>query len=278
MSTTAFNSTRFSRLIRVYFKENGRSLTRAIFSFFIISLAIWLIITSLLISDSNSFHMALQMVMFIFIGIIAPTLASGWFYGRLNSPERQISFLVIPATHFEKHLLSTLMSIVVPAIAGLLTYYVCEIVCIELHRALAEPKYFDFDTNAFENFYGQPLILHLIDEKITFTFLFVSYSLYSFFAAFIQFFSLHFTKNLIFKLALLMVLLTTFISTYIFLVLENLHISENRLFSYTADLTTSFLGHDLDGSETLLFALPALFSSLVLWYAGYVRLKEFQIH
>lgn len=279
MSTFPFNSIRFSRLIRVYFKENGRSLTRAVIAYLIISLAIWLIITSILIADSDSFHYALQMTTFVFIAIIGPTLAAGWFYGRMNSPERQISFLVIPATHFEKHLLATLMSIVVPLIAGILTYYVCEIVCIELHRLLAEPKFYYYDQTwrDMDEFYGRPLILQLYKRDILFSFVVGAFSFQGFFAAFFQFFSLHFTKNRIFKIVLLMVILTTFISTFIFLVLENLHMSENRLFDLVENWATSFIGRDIDGSEILLFAIPAAFSAVVLWYAGYVRLKEYQL-
>jgi magnesium-transporting ATPase (P-type) len=264
----------------VYFKENGRSLTRAIFSYFVISLAIWLIITSILIAEGDSFHWGLQIPMFEFIAIIGPTLAAAWFYGRMNKPERQISFLVIPATHFEKHLLATLMGIVVPLIAGMLTYYVCEIICIELHHLLVTPKdyyYYELSLNFKDEFYGKPLILQLHRNHILFVFVVTNISLHGFFSAFFQFFSLHFTKNLIFKIVLLMVILTTFISTFIFMVLESLHISENRLFDLVEDWVTSIMGRDINGSETLLFAIPAAFSAVVLWYAGYVRLKEYQL-
>lgn len=279
MSTFPFNSSRFSRLIRVYFKENGRSLTRAVIAYLIISLSIWLIITSILIAESDSFHYALQITMFLFIAIIGPTLAAGWFYGRMNRPERQISFLVIPATHFEKHLLGTLMGIVVPLFTGILTYYVCEIVCIELHRMLAEPKFYYYQQTwrDMDEFYGKPLIIQLHKNDILFSFVIGTFSIQSFFAAFFQFFSLHFTKNLVFKIVLLMVILTTFISTFIFMVLENLHMSENRLFDLVEDWATSFMGRDFAGSEILLFAIPAAVSAVVLWYAGYVRLKEYQL-
>lgn len=276
MSTSSFSSPRFKRLIKAYFTENGRMINRAIIAFLILSLSTWLILISILIANDADFAMGLQIFLFVINGFIFPILASGWFYGRLNSTERQISFLVVPATHLEKHLLSTIMGFLLPIALGILSYYIGEIISIALHNKLAQP-FREFGQYHSE-FYGVPLFKIILDSDYT-TLICISYAGFlGFGMAFLQFFTLHFTRFALFKILLLLLALTLIISVYIYLTLETMDISDNALFAYTRYLAKGWSpnGRGYE-TEILLFVVPCLLSAVVLWVASYIRLKEYQI-
>jgi hypothetical protein len=277
MANTHFSSTRFKRLIKAYFTENGRMLYRATIAYFILSFSIWMIITSLLISNHDSFNLGVQVFLFVLNGFIFPILASGWFYGRLNSTERQISFLVVPATHLEKHLLASLMSIVLPVFIGIGGYYIGEICGMALHTQWAKPSVY-YSNFHYLDFYGTPLIKEVLDSKST-TIICLSYlGFIGFGITFFQFFTLHFTRYAFFKIALLMLSLITFIMIYVYVALESSNINENALFRYTSYLyqPNGPDSYSSDG-EILLFVVPCLASALVLWVSSYIRLKEYQL-
>jgi len=274
MAASQFSSARFKRLLMTYFAENGRMLTRALIAFMIISIALWLVITGVLISNDEGFFIGIQIFLFVINAFIFPLFASGWFYGRLNSAERQISFLVIPSTHFEKHLLSTLMSFVLPLFVGILTYYIGEIISMGLHSNLAAPShhYSDYFNNTF---FGVPLFKEIMDTDVTTLICFCYISFLGFGMAFMQFFTLHFTRYIVFKLVLLLLSLATFISLFIYLTLETLDVNDNSLFRYCSHLFDP--SQTYSDTEVLLFAIPCLISALVLWFASYIRLKEYQL-
>jgi hypothetical protein len=276
MANTLFSTYRFKRLIAAYFAENGRMLWRALIAFAVISISIWLIITSLLISNDEGFHTGLQVFLFVLMGFIFPILAAGWFYGRLNNPERQISFLVIPATHFEKHLLSTLMGLLVPLFAGIFIYMIGESICMTLHQHLADyPQWYYSNSSEF---YGESLLRTVIEGDSTTLIFFYYFSFWLFAATYFQFFTLHFTRFALFKIVLLSLALFTIIALYIYLIFESSGISDNAPFRYVRHLyESSNNGVRNYESEGLLFAVPGLMSALVLWFCSYVRLKEFQL-
>ena len=277
MAHTHFSTARFKRLIRAYFIENGRMLYRAITAYFILSFSIWMIITFLLISNDESFNIGVQIFLFVLNAFIFPILASGWFYGRLNSTERQISFLVVPSTHLEKHLLASLMSIVLPLFIGIGGYYIGEICGMALHTQWAKPSVYYSNFRQID-FYGTPLIKELLDAEST-TLICLSYlGFIGFGITFFQFFTLHFTRYAFFKIALLMLSLITFIMIYVYVALESSNINENALFRYTSYLyePNGTNSYSSDG-EILIFVVPCLVSALVLWVSSYIRLKEYQL-
>jgi hypothetical protein len=275
MAPSQFSGPRFKRLLGAYFTENGRMLYRAIVAYGILSFSIWIIVTALMISNDEAFFMPIQVFLFVVNGFLFPVLASGWFYGRLNSAERQISFLVVPATHFEKHLLSTIMSIVLPTLIGIGTYYIGEICGMALHNNLAKPSQYFYNSPADE-FYGTPLFLEVVQSSRTglICITYVSFLLLA--TTFFQFFTLHFTKYALFKIVLLLLALITTIALFVYLTLESLKMNENALFRYTRYLFNPSSASTYD-YDILIFVVPAIISSLILWIASFIRLKEYQL-
>ena len=208
-------------------------------------------------------------------------------YARLNKREAMIGFLTVPASHFEKTVVSFILSFIVPMVVCLLFYLICEQAMFAYFKSHALPfessEYYSYGDMHELRYYGISLwsqILDMLDTKMVIA---LVISVYLGIHSFYVMGSLIFRR---FSFVLTSISLGLLIFTSVSLVIllsfgilgkERIHRTEE----YAFHLVQKGFGTEYYRitEEYILSCVVGVFliTSAVLWSVTYLKLKEKEV-
>jgi hypothetical protein len=276
-----FHYPRFMKLWRLHLKQFGSGYLMMLLGFGLLCLVIWGIGTSIAISNHDRFEEAFQALFGFVLVYIAPLLFGMWYYGKLGKNEGLISFLTVPASHFEKFLLSIFWCLILPLCTGILVYHILEFLMMSMHQLLAVESPDHPTYNYYRPFHGEHVLKMMIDEKHTKFMVFAGFCVYLILNGFMVFSSIFFRKYMVFKTALLATMIMTLSGFILYLMVTTIDINERDLINYaeyicgTEDTSRNWNLH-IEASVKIVFSVLGI-SGIVFWIATYMQLTEREV-
>ncbi len=272
---------RFAKLWRLHIKQFGSGYFMMLLGFSLLCLVIWGIGNSILIANHDRFEEALQALFGIVLVYIAPLLFGMWYYGKLGKNEGLISFLTVPASHFEKFLLSILWSLVLPLCTGILVYHLLEFLMMTMHQLLAtEPSTYREYYNS-RPFHGERILQSLIDERNSKFMVFCGFCVYLILNGFLVFSSIFFRKYMVFKTALLATIIMTLSGFILYMIFTTIDVRESHITNYAEyiygnEIEPERWMHRIEAFAKIIFSVLGI-SGIVFWIATYMQLTEREV-
>jgi hypothetical protein len=277
-----FHYPRFMKLWRLHLKQFGSGYLMMLLGFTLLCAVIWGIGNAIVIGNHDRFEEAFQALFGFVLVYIAPLLFGMWYYGRLGKNEGLISFLTVPASHFEKFILSILWCLVLPLCTGILVYHILEFSMMTMHKILAvePPNYRTYSYNS--PFHGEHVLRMMIDEAHTKFMIFAGVCVYLVLNGFLVFSSIFFRKYMVFKTALLATIIITLSLFIVYVILESTDVNESHLVNYaeyifgTGAESEPGYWNRIEAFVKIIFCALGI-SGIIFWITTYMQLTEREV-
>ncbi len=288
MSNQFFSFSRFGKYFKFQIKLLGRGYVLAYAAALIISLIVAITLVAVDLSDHypRPFQNEYQAIVLFGLGVVS-VLMGTWMYARLNKREAMIGFLTVPASHFEKTVVSFILSFIVPMVVCILFYLICEQAMFAYFRSHALPfesaDFYNYGRMHELHYYGESLWKQILDLPITKLTLALVISIYLGIHSFYVLGSLIF-RRFSFVLTSISLGLLIFVSVSLVILLSYSILGRERVYrvdDYAFHLVQKWFGPASYrvNDEILLSAVVVVFliTSAVLWSVTYLKLKEKEV-